>query len=56
MPMAYPAPPIKTMIIVAFATLLIQSISQTIKYLAILQGYTQVANRLERDAETAHLE
>lgn len=51
-----PRAPIKTMIIVAFATLLIQSISQTIKYLAILQGYTQVANRLERDAETAHLE
>ena len=51
-----PRAPIKTMIIVAFATLLIQSISQTIKYLAILQGYTQVADRLEQDAETAHLE
>jgi TRAP-type mannitol/chloroaromatic compound transport system permease small subunit len=51
-----PRAPIKTMLIVAFGTLLIQSISQTIKYVAILQGYTQVTDRLERDAETAHLE
>ncbi|MGA0198556.1 MAG: TRAP transporter small permease subunit, partial [Prochlorotrichaceae cyanobacterium] len=51
-----PRAPIKTMLLVAFATLLIQSISQAIKYLAIIQGYTQVADRLAEDAETAHLE
>lgn len=51
-----PRAPIKTMILVAFGTLLIQSISQAIKYLAIIQGYTQVADRLQHDAEPAHLE
>jgi TRAP-type mannitol/chloroaromatic compound transport system permease small subunit len=37
-----PRAPIKTMLIVGFALLLIQAISQAIKYLAILKGYTQV--------------
>lgn len=37
-----PRAPIKTMVIVAFALLLLQSISQAIEYFAILMGYKQV--------------
>jgi TRAP-type mannitol/chloroaromatic compound transport system permease small subunit len=38
-----PRAPIKTALIVAFVALLAQAISQAIKYLAILKGYTHVA-------------
>ncbi|NJM95458.1 MAG: TRAP transporter small permease subunit, partial [Acaryochloridaceae cyanobacterium CSU_5_19] len=41
-----PRAPIKTMIIVAFVLLLVQAISQAIKYLAIIKGYTQAAQSL----------
>jgi TRAP-type mannitol/chloroaromatic compound transport system permease small subunit len=51
-----PRAPIKTMIIVGFALLLAQGISQAIKYLAILKGYTQVAQIIQEDAEQLPLE
>ncbi|RUT00881.1 C4-dicarboxylate ABC transporter substrate-binding protein [Chroococcidiopsis cubana SAG 39.79] len=51
-----PRAPIKTTIIVAFATLLAQGVSQAIKYLAILKGYTQVAQTIQEDAEQLPLE
>lgn len=46
-----PRAPIKTMIIVAFVLLLFQAISQAIKYLAVLQGYTQVAQEIRDETE-----
>ncbi|OKH24570.1 C4-dicarboxylate ABC transporter substrate-binding protein [Hydrococcus rivularis NIES-593] len=46
-----PRAPIKTMILVAFLLLLLQSISQAIKYFAILMGYTQVAQVVEAETE-----
>jgi TRAP-type mannitol/chloroaromatic compound transport system permease small subunit len=51
-----PRAPIKTMIIFAFATLLAQGISQAIKYLAVLKGYTQVAQTIQADREQLPLE
>jgi TRAP-type mannitol/chloroaromatic compound transport system permease small subunit len=51
-----PRAPIKSMIIVAFATLLIQAISQAIKYMAIFNGYTQVAQAIQADSEQLPLE
>jgi TRAP-type mannitol/chloroaromatic compound transport system permease small subunit len=51
-----PRAPIKSMIIVAFATLLIQAISQAIKYMAIFNGYTQVAEAVQADSEQLPLE
>lgn len=42
-----PRAPIKTMLIVALVLLLAQAISQAIKYLAILKGYTQSASMQE---------
>jgi TRAP-type mannitol/chloroaromatic compound transport system permease small subunit len=51
-----PRAPIKTMIIVAFVTLLAQGISQAIKYLAIFKGYTQVAQTIKEDVEQLPLE
>lgn len=51
-----PRAPIKTMIIVAFFLLLAQAISQAIKYLAILKGYTQDAQSILADAEHLPLE
>ncbi|MEX0270877.1 TRAP transporter small permease subunit [Leptolyngbyaceae cyanobacterium UHCC 1019] len=51
-----PRAPIKTMIIVAFFLLLAQAISQAIKYLAILKGYTQDAQIILEDAEHLPLE
>jgi TRAP-type mannitol/chloroaromatic compound transport system permease small subunit len=50
-PGGLPRAPIKTMIIVAFAFLLLQAISQAIKYLAILRGNKDVARALESDTE-----
>lgn len=46
-----PRAPIKSMIIVAFVLLLLQAISQTIKYLAIVMGYERVAPILAADTE-----
>lgn len=46
-----PRAPIKTMIIVAFGLLLIQAISQAIKYFAILRGYSQVAEIVREQTE-----
>ncbi|MCU0537739.1 MAG: TRAP transporter small permease subunit [Hydrococcus sp. Prado102] len=46
-----PRAPIKTMVIVAFVLLLLQSISQAIKYFAILMGYSQVARALKAETE-----
>jgi TRAP-type mannitol/chloroaromatic compound transport system permease small subunit len=50
-PGGLPRAPIKTMIIVAFALLLLQAISQAIKYLAIMRGNKDVAKVLEADTE-----
>ncbi|NJO43209.1 MAG: TRAP transporter small permease subunit [Cyanobacteria bacterium CRU_2_1] len=44
-----PRAPIKTILIIAFVLLLLQSISQTIKYLAILMGYGEVAQVVRRE-------
>lgn len=46
-----PRAPIKTMLIVAFVLLLLQGISQAIKYLAIVQGYSSVAQAIAADTE-----
>jgi TRAP-type mannitol/chloroaromatic compound transport system permease small subunit len=46
-----PRAPIKTMIVVAFVLLLLQSISQGIKYFAILMGYQQVAQTVQAETE-----
>jgi TRAP-type mannitol/chloroaromatic compound transport system permease small subunit len=46
-----PRAPIKTMIIIAFLLLLLQAISQAIKYLAILKGYRQVAEIVRAQTE-----
>ncbi|WP_245404926.1 TRAP transporter small permease subunit [Leptolyngbya sp. Cla-17] len=51
-----PRAPIKTMIIVAFALLLAQAISQAIKYLAILKGYAQGGQIIQSDIEQVPLE
>ena len=51
-----PRAPIKSMILVAFLTLLIQAISQAIKYLAVLNGYTQIAQTLQEDMELPPIE
>jgi TRAP-type mannitol/chloroaromatic compound transport system permease small subunit len=51
-----PRAPIKTVIIIAFITLLAQSISQAIKYLAVLKGYTQIARAIQGDSEQLPLE
>jgi len=51
-----PRAPIKSMIIVSFGLLLLQAISQVIKYLAILLGYTQVAQSLAADSEQVPFE
>lgn len=51
-----PRAPIKTMIIVAFVLLLLQAISQTIKYLAIVSGYQGVAQIIAADTEQVPFE
>lgn len=50
-PGGLPRAPIKTMIIIAFALLLLQAISQAIKYFAILRGNKDIAKALEADTE-----
>ncbi len=51
-----PRAPIKTMLLIGFAFLLLQSIAQTVKYLAIIKGYTQVAEQMHHDIENLPLE
>lgn len=51
-----PRAPIKTMILVAFTLLLLQAISQTIKYLAIVMGYQNVARMVADDTEQVPFE
>ena len=50
-PEGLPRAPIKTMIIIAFGLLLLQAISQAIKYLAIIRGYIEIAKVIEAEAE-----
>ena len=51
-----PRAPIKSMLALGFLLLLLQAISQAIKYLAIYKGYTQVAEQLRSEAENLPLE
>lgn len=51
-----PRAPIKTMILVAFGLLLLQAISQAIKYFAIIKGYRSVAQSLAADTEQVPFE
>lgn len=51
-PEGLPRAPIKTMIIVAFALLLLQSLSQTIKHWAVIRGHTEIATRIKSEIET----
>ena len=51
-----PRAPIKTMIIVGFVTLLLQSIAQAIKYLAVYKGYPHAVEIIEADIENIPLE
>jgi TRAP-type mannitol/chloroaromatic compound transport system permease small subunit len=51
-----PRAPIKTLLIIAFGALLMQAISQAIKYLAVLKGYPQAAETLQADTEQLPLE
>jgi TRAP-type mannitol/chloroaromatic compound transport system permease small subunit len=44
-----PRAPIKTFIFVAFALLLLQSLSQAIKYLAIMSGHTEVEEEIKSE-------
>jgi TRAP-type mannitol/chloroaromatic compound transport system permease small subunit len=50
-PEGLPRAPIKTMIIVAFGLLLLQSIAQAIKYLAIINGHVEIAQEIEAEVE-----
>ncbi|MEZ4622353.1 MAG: TRAP transporter small permease subunit [Caldilineaceae bacterium] len=49
-PGGLPRAPIKTMIIVAFVMLLLQSLAQLVKYLAVLTGHSEVATALRTDS------
>jgi TRAP-type mannitol/chloroaromatic compound transport system permease small subunit len=51
-----PRAPIKSMIIVSFGLLLLQSLSQTIKYWAVLMGYADFAQLFQAEAEQAPME
>jgi TRAP-type mannitol/chloroaromatic compound transport system permease small subunit len=51
-----PRAPIKTMIVVAFVTLLLQAIAQAIKYLAVYKGYPHAAEIIQADVENLPLE
>lgn len=50
-PEGLPRAPIKTMIIVAFVLLLFQSISQAIKHLAVILGYSDIVAPLKTTPE-----
>jgi TRAP-type mannitol/chloroaromatic compound transport system permease small subunit len=52
-----PRAPIKTVLPICLLLLLLQSISQVIKYLAVLTGYRQVAEAIAREtSEDIHIE
>jgi TRAP-type mannitol/chloroaromatic compound transport system permease small subunit len=51
-PEGLPRAPIKTMIIVAFALLLLQSVTQAIKHWAVIQGRIEIAARIQSEVET----
>jgi TRAP-type mannitol/chloroaromatic compound transport system permease small subunit len=50
-PNGLPRAPLKSMIIVAFATLLLQAIAQLIKYIAIIGGREEIVTELAAEAE-----
>jgi TRAP-type mannitol/chloroaromatic compound transport system permease small subunit len=50
-PEGLPRAPIKTMIIVAFALLLLQSLAQVIKHWAVIRGYTEIATQIKSEVE-----
>lgn len=54
-PGGLPRAPIKSFIIVAFGVLLLQALSQAIKYAAVLTGRTEVQRELDVDATPAGL-
>ncbi|MCB0124247.1 MAG: TRAP transporter small permease subunit [Caldilineaceae bacterium] len=54
-PGGLPRAPIKTMIIVAFVMLLLQSLAQLVKYLAVLTGHTEVTSELNAEAASHEL-
>jgi TRAP-type mannitol/chloroaromatic compound transport system permease small subunit len=51
-----PRAPIKSMIIVSFALLLVQAISQAIKYWAALQGYQPAVQEIQSEVEKPPIE
>lgn len=51
-----PRAPIKSMIIVSFGLLLVQAISQTIKYWAALQGYQPAVQEIQSEVEKPPIE
>ncbi|HXF64035.1 MAG TPA: TRAP transporter small permease subunit [Caldilineaceae bacterium] len=50
-PDGLPRAPLKSMIIVAFAALLLQALAQLVKYIAVIRGSTQVVQELQAEAE-----
>lgn len=50
-PDGLPRAPLKSMIIVAFASLLLQAIAQVIKYIAIIRGRDEIISELAAEAE-----
>jgi TRAP-type mannitol/chloroaromatic compound transport system permease small subunit len=50
-PDGLPRAPLKSMIIVAFVTLLFQAVAQLIKYVAIIRGHEEIASELAEEAE-----
>lgn len=47
-----PRAPIKTMIIVAFTLLLLQSLAQAIKHWAVIRGRTEIATQIQSEVES----
>jgi len=54
-PDGLPRAPIKSFIIVAFVTLLLQAIAQAIKYLAVITGHTEVEAELQAELAGAEI-
>jgi TRAP-type mannitol/chloroaromatic compound transport system permease small subunit len=50
-PGGLPRAPIKSMIIVAFSLMLLQSISQLIKYFAVIVGHEEVYEAIQAETE-----
>ena len=50
-PDGLPRAPLKSMIIVAFVTLLLQAVAQLIKYIAVLRGRDEIVSELAAEAE-----